>query len=435
MREKDRRFLAEGRQAVAEAIDARRVEVLFHVEDDHLDLAERAGALGARVMRCTPDVMGHLTSTVTPQGVMAVATFLDVPLDAVRDPRLVAVLCAVRDPGNAGTIVRSADAAGADAIVFAGESVDVYNPKTVRASAGSLFHLPVVRGPSEREAVEALRRTGVQILAADAHGSTSMEDADVDRPTALLFGNEAWGLPPETAALADATVRIPMRGRAESLNLAAAATLLLFAFSGPRLGSVLDRRIALAAHDLRSPLTGLVGFASLLVGRWDRLSEDQRRELAEAIAAEGERMGVTLRRLIDAARAETGGLELSLEDVSLTQVADRAAAFVRRRAPHVAFEVEGEGSALADAERLFGTAAAMLEAMVHAGAERVTMRAESSPPAITVTAGSPSALDVPELDRTPPAIAIGLSLAAAVCRAHGGVLERAPGGFRARLAP
>ncbi len=142
------------------------------------------------------------------------------------------VLANVRDPGNAGTVLRTADAAGADGVIFAAASVDPYNSKCVRSSAGSLFHLPVVAGAPLAETIGSLRESGVQVLAADGSASQLLdarEGPDLSRPTAWLFGNEAWGLPDDVLALADAAVAVPIYGRAESLNLAAAAAICLYA--------------------------------------------------------------------------------------------------------------------------------------------------------------------------------------------------------------
>jgi TrmH family RNA methyltransferase len=159
---------------------------------------------------------------------------VDVPLDAAFEAArggvgLVAICADVRDPGNAGTLLRTADAMGADAVVLAGHSVDAYNPKTVRASVGSLFHLPVTIEPGPATVVRAARAAGLSVVAADGGGELTLEQAAtiLAGPTAWLFGNEAWGLPPELAALADHRVRIPIRGRAESLNLATAAAICL----------------------------------------------------------------------------------------------------------------------------------------------------------------------------------------------------------------
>jgi TrmH family RNA methyltransferase len=154
------------------------------------------------------------------------------------------VICAdIRDPGNAGTVIRTADAAGADGVVLAGSSVDAYNPKTVRASVGSLFHLPVAVEPDIAAAVAAARAAGLNVLAADGAGEVVL-DRGADRllagPTAWLFGNEAWGLPPETAALADHRVRIPIHGRAESLNLSTAAAVCLYASAAAQRGASPD---------------------------------------------------------------------------------------------------------------------------------------------------------------------------------------------------
>uniref|UniRef100_UPI0015FEC166 TrmH family RNA methyltransferase n=1 Tax=Nocardioides pelophilus TaxID=2172019 RepID=UPI0015FEC166 len=146
-------------------------------------------------------------------------------------PTLLAICADVRDPGNAGTVIRCADAAGADGIVLAGDSVDAYNPKTVRASVGSLFHVPFAIERDPAVAVRTAQEAGLTVLAADGGGEIDLFEADdlLARPTAWLFGNEAWGLPDELAALADHRVRIPIHGRAESLNLATAAALCLYA--------------------------------------------------------------------------------------------------------------------------------------------------------------------------------------------------------------
>jgi RNA methyltransferase, TrmH family len=183
------------------------------------------------------EVIEELAQTVTPQGLLAVCGFVDVPLAEVaselKAPLLVVLLANVRDPGNAGTVLRTADAAGVQAVVFADASVDPYNGKCVRASAGSLFHLPVVAGARLEEAVVAMREAGLRIVAADGRAGRPLDDPDVQarlsEPTAWMFGNEAWGLPPDLVALADEPVAVPIYGKAESLNLAAAAAVCLYA--------------------------------------------------------------------------------------------------------------------------------------------------------------------------------------------------------------
>ncbi len=233
-RAEHRLFLVDGPKAVAEAllVDGCVVEVFGTpaARERYADLAAAAP--------WTPvddRALASLSEAVNPQGVVAVCRFLDRPAQHVLDGDVVlAAICAdVRDPGNAGTVIRCADAAGAGAVVLAGHSVDAYNPKTVRATVGSLFHVPLASLDDPAEAVRLARAAGLQVLAADGAGELDLDDA-VDRgllarPTAWLFGNEAWGLPSELAALADHRVSIPIHGRAESLNLSTAAAVCLYA--------------------------------------------------------------------------------------------------------------------------------------------------------------------------------------------------------------
>jgi RNA methyltransferase, TrmH family len=243
-RERERAFLAEGPQAVAEALGCgAKVSDLFvtgPARSRHQDLVTAAEDAGVPVHLVSGEVMEDLAQTVTPQGLLAVCGFVDVPLAAVTQalatraaPALIALLANVRDPGNAGTVLRTADAAGTQAVVFADASVDPYNGKCVRASAGSLFHLPVVAGERLEEAVAAMRAAGLRIVAADGRTGRSLDDpgvqARLSEPTAWMFGNEAWGLPPDLVALADEPVAVPIYGKAESLNLAAAAAVCLYA--------------------------------------------------------------------------------------------------------------------------------------------------------------------------------------------------------------
>jgi TrmH family RNA methyltransferase len=186
-------------------------------------------------------VLAAMSDTVTPQGLLAVCTLVDVPLATVvaSRPALVAVLAHVRDPGNAGTVVRAADAAGAGGVVLSDASVDVHNPKCVRASAGSIFHLPVATGEPLVPALYELRGAGLHVYAADVSGDADLDDlldavedgepGGLADPVAWVFGNEAWGLPYEALAASDVVVRVPVHGRAESLNLATAATVCLYA--------------------------------------------------------------------------------------------------------------------------------------------------------------------------------------------------------------
>jgi TrmH family RNA methyltransferase len=217
-------FLAEGAQAVREARAADAVLEIFATADAvarYPDLTEGASEISAKDAAA-------LSETVTPQGLVAVCHLSQPSLNELGEPRLLAVLVEPNDPGNLGTIIRTADAAGADAVVLDG-GVDPYNGKAVRASAGSLFHLPVVAA----RAADVLRLPGVTSLATTVSGARSLDevigDGTLAGRTAWLFGSEAHGLPPQLVSAADRTVRVPLYGRAESLNLGAAAAVCLYA--------------------------------------------------------------------------------------------------------------------------------------------------------------------------------------------------------------
>ena len=180
----------------------------------------------------TEKAAAGLSETVTQQGLVAVCALRDVAADLVvgAPPRLSVALSELADPGNAGTVLRTADACGAGAVVFGAGSADPYGGKAVRASAGSLFHVDVVRGTPLESFVPAVRAAGATVLAADGGGEAALDELTTELygPVLWLFGNEARGVPADLAALADHRVRIPMRGRAESLNLAAAAAICLY---------------------------------------------------------------------------------------------------------------------------------------------------------------------------------------------------------------
>lgn len=242
------RFLAEGAQPVREALAWARsgrgtMHEVFTVRTDD-ELAVAAAEVGIPVSVVTERAMSGLSETVTPQGIVAVCDLLDTSLESVlatapgdRDvPPLLAVGVATADPGNAGTLVRVADAVGADAVVFTAGSVDPHNGKCVRASTGSLFHLPVVRSVSEDELLERCRRAGVRVLAADAGGATDLEHADLGGSLAVLFGSEAHGLRGKLLTAVDGSVRVPIYGAAESLNLGTAAAVCLYSCARARRG-------------------------------------------------------------------------------------------------------------------------------------------------------------------------------------------------------
>jgi TrmH family RNA methyltransferase len=230
----ERRFVVEGPQAVREALAYGTLAELYVLDPDG-PLAVKAAALGVQVVTVDEKVLGALAETVTPQGVVGVAPLLDTDLrTALADrPQLVTVLHEVADPGNAGTVIRASDAAGAGAVVLSGSSIDPHNGKCVRASAGSLWHVPVVSGVTLDVVLAELRSAGLQVLATTGAGEDDLDElADAGalaRPTAWLLGTEAHGLPDTALRAADRRVRIPIHGRAESLNLATAAAVCLYA--------------------------------------------------------------------------------------------------------------------------------------------------------------------------------------------------------------
>jgi RNA methyltransferase, TrmH family len=244
-------FLAEGAKALTEALHAGGVVEVFATEaatERYAALRKAVDDAGTPWLLADDDAVASLSGAVTPQGVVAVCRFLDVDLETLLDPTLVepvetrsatlAICADVRDPGNAGTVIRCADASGADGVVLAGNSVDPYNDKTVRATVGSLWHLPLALHDDPADVVERAQAAGFVVLAADGAGETDLFEAEssglLDGRIAWLLGNEAWGLPEHLAALADHRVSIPIFGRAESLNLATAAAVCLYASARAR---------------------------------------------------------------------------------------------------------------------------------------------------------------------------------------------------------
>jgi RNA methyltransferase, TrmH family len=229
-------FLLEGPQGLKEALNRPRLIVELYATEDavarYSDLFERAQGARIELQLVTEQVLKVMTDTATPQGILAVCEQLHVTLEDVIaiKPQLIALLANIRDPGNAGTVLRAADAAGADAVIFSDNSVDVYNPKVVRSTTGSLFHLPVVIGASITETISTLQAAGLQAFAADGGGRslTELAPGTLAKPTVWVFGNEAWGFEPETLQAVDETVGLPIYGAAESLNLATAASVCLY---------------------------------------------------------------------------------------------------------------------------------------------------------------------------------------------------------------
>jgi RNA methyltransferase, TrmH family len=246
VRERERLFLAEGPQAVREVVTHRPdavQDLYFEAQTDprlagtQATLLDAAEAAGLPVREVSHEVLVAMSDVLAPQGVLAVCRPVDVDLDTVLDahPRLLMILTNVRDPGNAGTVIRGADAAGADAVLLSDSSVDIYNPKVVRSTAGSLFHLPIVTGVPVADLLDRVRTAGVSLLAADGSGDEVLGEVEgnldrhlLTRSHAWVMGNEAWGLAPDVRSACDAVVRVPIYGKAESLNLAMAAILCLY---------------------------------------------------------------------------------------------------------------------------------------------------------------------------------------------------------------
>ncbi|MGG7464355.1 MULTISPECIES: TrmH family RNA methyltransferase [unclassified Plantibacter] len=231
-------FLLEGPQAVSEALTYRPQLVvdLFATPtalERYGDIAQAAADADIEVEFVTEQVLESMADTVTPQGFVAVAHQFPTSVKDIfaGQPKLVVILEEVRDPGNLGTIIRAADAAGADAVVLSGRTVDLYNPKVVRSTTGSLFHLPVAVDAELSSVVERARGAGLQVLAADVKGDdllVARSEGILAQPTAWVFGNEARGLTDEQLLVVDRALTVPIYGHAESMNLATAASVCVF---------------------------------------------------------------------------------------------------------------------------------------------------------------------------------------------------------------
>ncbi|MBV9286180.1 MAG: RNA methyltransferase [Acidimicrobiia bacterium] len=229
MRRDERAFVVEGPKLLHEAIRGGASVLDVFVApggDDHV--VADAVAAGARCHELAPGVLERVGDTVTPQPVAAIVAAVDVDLDAMRSKQFVVVCVDVRDPGNLGTVLRVAEASGAGGVICCEGSVDAFSPKTVRASAGSLFHVPVVAGGEPLEVLDRMGRWGVHRMGTDAHGGSPYDTVDLTVPTALVLGNEAHGLPDHVRTRLDGIVTIPMVGRTESLNVSMAAAVLCF---------------------------------------------------------------------------------------------------------------------------------------------------------------------------------------------------------------
>lgn len=234
MRDRAHEFLVEGTNGIEEAFAVGRRPELLLVTDPTPPAVTRVLALAKEarvpVQFVTPDVMGAVSGAETPPGAVAIVPFLETdPLRLLDGPaQLLVVLAEVRDPGNLGTILRTAWAAGADGAFLSEGTVDVYNPKVVRASAGAVLRLPVAREVGIPWVLTELGKRNIHRVAADPTAVVSYDEVDMGGPCALVFGNEAWGLPEEVLAAVDSRASIPMRAQAESVNVGIAAAVFLF---------------------------------------------------------------------------------------------------------------------------------------------------------------------------------------------------------------
>lgn len=226
-------FLIEGENAVDAAVSTGAATDVFATEQAASRFSEiltAAGYMDVYVHPITDKAAKSLSDTATTTGLFAVCrpVLWSAGKILAGKPSLVSVPVLTSEPGNAGTLIRTSDAMGADGVIFAGETVDPLGCKVARASAGSLFHVPVARETNVKDVLGQLRSHDLQILATAADGEADLADVDLSQPTAWLFGNEAHGLGRDLLDQADLRVRIPIRGRAESLNLATAASICLY---------------------------------------------------------------------------------------------------------------------------------------------------------------------------------------------------------------
>lgn len=221
--------MVEGTKALREALHSgAQLHAVYAAPGAPADVLEQAKAAGASVHHTEAGVIERVAPTVTPQPLLALAEQLDVDIDELAGARLLVVAVDISDPGNLGSVLRSAEAAGADGVICCGSHVDVYNPKTVRAAAGAMFHLRLATAGDPVDVLNRVGGWGVLRLAAVARGGKNHTEIDLRRRVALVIGSEAKGLPPAVLDAVDQLVTIPMAGRAESLNVGVAAAVLCF---------------------------------------------------------------------------------------------------------------------------------------------------------------------------------------------------------------
>lgn len=233
-RDKQGKFLIEGIHLVQEALlsGARFEALIYSLErglPDEIEMGKMGNRRPVEIFGVVEAVLAKITDARSPQGVCAVIEKPKIVLETLlkSDPSLAVLVDGVQDPGNLGTIIRSADAVGAEAVILGQGTVDVYNPKTVRSTMGSLFHIPVVEADLP-QLLRSMQSEPVQIVNTSLQAQMSCYEADFTRRTWFLVGNEADGVSAEAAQYADTHIKIPMLGKAESLNVAMASTVLLY---------------------------------------------------------------------------------------------------------------------------------------------------------------------------------------------------------------
>lgn len=451
-------FVLEGPALVAEALDAGvALEAAFAGPGAPSELLARLDAAGVVVHQVADGVLEKVVTTVTPQPVAAVAPVCHRSVDELAaEPadRGLLVLVGVNDPGNAGTLLRVAEAAGWGGVVLCGDSVDPYNPKCVRASAGSLFRLPFAVGGGGIEVLDALGVAGVTRLATDPHGGDPVDEADLAGRVALVLGSEAHGLAPEEVGACDQRVTIPLAGEAESLNVAVAGAVVAFERSrrerraGAGAGEpdrerrrpAVDPTDAILAvrHELRSPLTSLEGFTKVLADRWDRVDDETKRDLFGQVRHDAHRVARLVQELLDATRLETGRLVLQRRPVELPGLVARVVERVGQVHPDAEVAVafaEGFPRVPADPDRLEQVFTNLVENAVkyasptgirvegRAGDDRVTVSVSDEGPGIP-------AVDLPRVferffrrdQAKPSGTGLGLWISRGLVEAHGGRL-------------
>ena len=402
-------------------------------------LLDRVRSAGVPVHDLEDGALAKVADTVTPQGVMAVTARRPAALDSVlaAGPPVL-VLVDVQDPGNVGTLLRTAEASGTAGAVVAGSSADPFGPKAVRASAGAVFHLPIAIEAQVGPVLETLRSDGMRIIATDAQSDTSVTGCDLTGAVAIVLGNEGAGLDPAVLGACDAVAAVPIEGRAESLNVAAAGAVVLFEARRQRQGDAFDI-VSAVSHELRSPLTSIQGYTGMLLNRWDRFSDEQKRLLLEEMHDDAGRVGRLVGELLDVSRLESGRLRLQHQPVDLPDLARAAVDRVQLTHPDLDVRVEFPDDwpgVRGDPDKLQQVLLNLVEnAAKYAdpgGVRIVGSRPDAGHVAVTVADRGPG-IPPEDLDRVftkffrredqrPSGIGLGLWISRGVLEAHGGTL-------------